>query len=161
MKTLRRKGNGVQQEPQLICDSSGERAGAVMGEQATALTVVVAGTIVLACRHSRISITDDVRDKVYVLIKSVLALYLLDLFLLLGFGIPFPALHEGTPAGIAISLFIILVVIMNLACEYTDIRPALSAGNKERWVLNHILGFGVSLLWLFVEVSGIILKIVP
>ena len=151
----------MQQEPQLICDSSGEREGAVMSEQATALTVVVVGTIVLACRHSRISITDDVRDKVYVLIKSVLALYLLDLFLLLGFGIPFPALHEGTPAGIAISLFIILVVIMNLACEYTDIRPALSAGNKERWVLNHILGFGVSLLWLFVEVSGIILKIVP
>lgn len=132
-----------------------------MGEQATALTVVVAGTIVLVCRHNWITITDGVRDKVYTLIKGILALYLLDLFLLLGFGIPFPALHEGTPAGIAISLFIILVVIMNLACEYTDIRPALSAGNKERWVLNHILGFGVSLLWLFVEVSGIILKIVP
>ena len=151
----------MQQEPQLICDSSGERAGAVMGEQATALTVVVAGTIVLACRHSRISITDDVRDKVYVLIKSVLALYLLDLFLLLGFGIPFPALHESTPAGIAISLFIILVVIMNLACEYSDIRPALSAGNKERWVLDHVLGFGVSLLWFFIEITGIMLKIAP
>ena len=151
----------MQQEPQLICDSSGERAGAVMGEQATALTVVVAGTIVLACRHSRISITDDVRDKVYVLIKSVLALYLLDLFLLLGFGIPCPALHESTPAGIAISLFIILVVIMNLACEYSDIRPALSAGNKERWVLDHVLGFGVSLLWFFIEITGIMLKIAP
>ena len=132
-----------------------------MGEQATALTVVVAGTIVLVCRHNWITITDGVRDKVYTLIKGILALYLLDLFLLLGFGIPFPALHEGTPAGIAISLFIILVVIMNLACEYTEIRPALSAGNKERWVLNHILGFGVSLLWFFVEVTGIILKIVP
>ena len=132
-----------------------------MGEQATALTVVVAGTIVLVCRHNWITITDGVRDKVYTLIKGILALYLLDLFLLLGFGIPFPALHEGTPAGIAISLFIILVVIMNLACEYTEIRPALSAGNKERWVLNHILGFSVSLLWFFVEVTGIILKIVP
>ena len=151
----------MQQEPQLICDSSGEREGAVMSEQATALTVVVVGTIVLACRHSRISITDDVRDKVYVLIKSVLALYLLDLFLVLGFGIPFPALHEGTPAGIAISLFIILVVIMNLACEYSDIRPALSAGNKERWVLDHVLGFGVSLLWFFIEITGIMLKIAP
>ena len=132
-----------------------------MGEQATALTVVVAGTIVLACRHSRISITDDVRDKVYVLIKSVLALYLLDLFLLLGFGIPFPALHESTLAGIAISLFIILVVIMNLACEYSGIRSALNAGNKEQWRMNHILGFGVSLLWFFIEITGIMLKIAP
>lgn len=132
-----------------------------MGEQATALTVVVAGTIVLVCRRNWITITDGVRDKVYTLIKGILTLYLLDIFLLIGFGFPFPCLHEGTPAGIAVSLFILLVVIMNLACEYTDIRPALSAGNKERWVLDHILGFGVSLLWFFVEVSGIILKIVP
>lgn len=151
----------MQQEPQLICDSSGEREGAVMSEQATALTVVVVGTIVLACRHSRISITDGVRDKVYVLIKSVLALYLLDIFMLIVFGFPFPALHESTPAGIAISLFIILVVIMNLACEYSGIRSALNAGNKEQWRMNHILGFGVSMLWFFVEVTGIMLKLTP
>ena len=132
-----------------------------MGEQATALTVVVAGTIVLACRHNWITVTDGVRDKVYTLIKGILALYLLDIFMLIVFGFPFPALHEGTPAGIAISLFIILVVIMNLACEYSDIRPALSAGNKERWVLDHVLGFGVSLLWFFIEITGIMLKIAP
>ena len=132
-----------------------------MAEQAIEITALVVGITVMACRRNWITVTDDVRDKVYTLIKGILALYLLDLFLLLGFGIPFPALHEGTPAGIAISLFIILVVIMNLACEYSDIRPALSAGNKERWVLDHVLGFGVSLLWFFVEVSGIILKIAP
>ncbi len=132
-----------------------------MGEQATALTVVVAGTIVFACRHNWITVTDGVRDKVYTLIKGILALYLLDLILLLGFGIPFPALHEGTPAGIAVSLFILLVVIMNLACEYSAIRSALNAGNIEQWGMYHILGFGVSLLWFFVEVTGIMLKIAP
>ena len=132
-----------------------------MGEQATALTVVVAGTIVLVCRHNWITITDDVREKVYAVIKGILALYLLDLFLLTGFGIPFPALHEGILAGIIVSLFILLVVVMNLACEYSAIRSTLSTGNKEQWMPNHILGFGVSLLWFFVEVSGIILKIAP
>ena len=132
-----------------------------MAEQAIEITALVVGITVMACRRNWITVTDDVRDKVYTLIKGILALYLLDLFLLLGFGIPFPALHEGTPAGIAISLFIILVVIMNLACEYSDIRPALSAGNKERWVLDHVLGFGVSLLWFFIEITGIMLKIVP
>ena len=132
-----------------------------MAEQAIEISALVVGITVMACRRNWITITDDVRDKVYTLIKGILALYLLDLFLLLGFGIPFPALHEGTPAGIAISLFIILVVIMNLACEYSDIRPALSAGNKERWVLDHVLGFGVSLLWFFIEITGIMLKIAP
>ena len=132
-----------------------------MAEQAIEITTLVVGITVMACRRNWITVTDDVRDKVYTLIKGILALYLLDLFLLLGFGIPFSALHEGTPAGIAISLFIILVVIMNLACEYSDIRPALSAGNKERWVLDHVLGFGVSLLWFFIEITGIMLKIAP
>lgn len=132
-----------------------------MVEQAIEITTLVVGITVMACRRNWITVTDDVRDKVYTLIKGILALYLLDLFLLLGFGIPFPALHEGTPTGIAISLFIILVVIMNLACEYSDIRPALSAGNKERWVLDHVLGFGVSLLWFFIEITGIMLKIAP
>lgn len=132
-----------------------------MAEQAIEITALVVGITVMACRRNWIAVTDDVRDKVYTLIKGILALYLLDLFLLLGFGIPFPALHEGTPAGIAISLFVILVVIMNLACEYSDIRPALSAGNKERWVLDHVLGFGVSLLWFFIEITGIMLKIAP
>ena len=113
----------------------------------------------MACRRNWITVTDDVRDKVYTLIKGILALYLLDLFLLLGFDIPFPALHEGTPAGIAISLFIILVVIMNLSCEYSGIRSALNAGNKEQLRMNHVLGFGVSMLWFFVEVTGIMLKL--
>ena len=132
-----------------------------MAEQAIEITTLVVGITVMACRRNWITVTDDVRDKVYTLIKGILALYLLDLFILRGFGIPFSALHEGTPAGIAISLFIILVVIMNLACEYSDIRPALSAGNKERWVLDHVLGYGVSLLWFFIEITGIMLKIAP
>ena len=130
-----------------------------MGEQATALTVVVAGTIVLVCRHNWITITDDVREKVYAVIKGILALYLLDLFLMTGFGIPFPALHEGTLAGIIVSLFILLVVVMNLACEYSGIRSAVNAGKKEQCGMNHILGFGVSLFWFIVEVTGIMLKL--
>lgn len=130
-----------------------------MVEQAIEISTLVVGITVMACRRNWITVTDDVRDKVYTLIKGILALYLLDLFLLLGFDIPFPALHEGTPAGIAISLFIILVVIMNLSCEYSGIRSALNAGNKEQLRMNHVLGFGVSMLWFFVEVTGIMLKL--
>ena len=84
-----------------------------------------------------------------------------DIFMLIVFGFPFPALHESTPAGIAVSLFILLVVIMNLACEYSGIRSALNTGNNEQWRMNHILGFGVSMLWFFVEVTGIMLKLAP
>ena len=132
-----------------------------MAEQAIEITTLVVGITVMACSRNWITITDGIREKVYILLKGVLALYLSDLFMLLIFDIPFPALHERTPAGIAMSIFIILIVVLNLACEYSGIRLVASAGNNEQWGLDHIIGFGVSLLWFFVEISGIMLKIAP
>lgn len=130
-----------------------------MAEQAVAVAVVVIGMIVLACKHSWFTITDAVRDKAYLLTKGVLTVYLLDLILLAGFGIPLPGIHDCTPAGIAVSAFIILIVIFNMACEYTGIRLEADAGNVEQLRLDHVLGFGVSVLWFFVEITGIMLKI--
>ena len=132
-----------------------------MAEQALEITTLVVGITVMACRRNWITITDGIRDKVYILIKGVLALYLTDLFMLMIFDIPFPALHERSPAGIAMSIFIIMIVVMNLACEYSGIRFVASAGNNEQRGFDYILGFGVSLLWFFIEVTGIMLKIAP
>lgn len=130
-----------------------------MAEQAIEITTLVVGVTVMACRRNWITISDGMRDKVFILLKGVLALYLTDLFMLLIFDIPFPALHERTPAGIATSIIIILIVVLNLACEYSGIRSAASTGNNEQRGL--ILGFGLSLLWFFVEITGIMLKIAP
>ena len=132
-----------------------------MSEQTIEITALVVGITVMACRRNWIAVTNDIRDKVYILLKGVLALYLLDLFLLLVFDIPFPALHESSPVGIAMSSIIIMIVLLNLACEYSGIRSAASDGNNEQQGLDHILGFGVSLLWFFVEITGIMLKIAP
>ena len=132
-----------------------------MAEQAIEITALVVGITVMACRRNWITITDGIRDKAYILLKGVLALYLTDLFMLMIFDIPFSVLHERSPAGIAMSIFIILLVVLNLACEYSSIRTAASAENNEQRGFDYILGFGVSLLWLFVEITGIMLKIAP
>ena len=132
-----------------------------MVEQVIEITALVVGITVLACKRKWITITDGIRDTVYILLKGILSLYLIDLFLLMFFDIPFPALHESSPAGIAMSIFIILIVVLNLACEYSGIRSAASDGNNEQRGFDYILGFGVSLLWFFVEVTGIMLKIAP
>ena len=132
-----------------------------MAEQAIEITTLVVGITVMACRRNWIIITDGMRDKVFILLKGVLALYLTDIFMLLIFDIPFPSLHERTPAGIAVSIIIILIAVLNLACEYSGIRLVASAGNNEQWGFDYILGFGVSLLWFFVEITGIMLKIDP
>ena len=132
-----------------------------MAEQAIEITTLVVRITVMAYRRNWITITDDIRDKVYILLKGVLALYLTDVFLMMVFDIPFPALHERTPAGIAMSIVIILIVVLNLACEYSGIRSVRSFGNNAQRGFDYILGFGVSLLWFFVEITGIMLKIAP
>lgn len=70
-----------------------------------------------------------------------------------------PALHEESLAGIVISLFIIFIVVLNLVCEYSGISLVISTENNEQRGLDYVLGFGVSLLWFFVEITGIMLKI--
>jgi uncharacterized YccA/Bax inhibitor family protein len=132
-----------------------------MAEQSIEITTLVVGIVVMACRCKWITLMDGIRDKVFILLKGVLALYLIDIFLLMVFDIPFPALHESSPAGIAVSIFIILIVVLNLACEYSGIRLTAIAGNNEQRGLDYILGFGVTLLWFFVEITGIMLKIAP
>lgn len=132
-----------------------------MSEQAIEITALVVGITVMACRRNWIAVTDDIRDKVYILLKIVLALYLIDLFLLMVFDIPFPALHESSAAGIAMSIMMMMIVLLNLACEYSGIRSAASDENNEKRGFDYILGFGVSLLWFFVEITGIMLKIAP
>lgn len=107
------------------------------------------------------TITAVVRDKAYLLTKGVLTVYLLDLFLLIGFGIPLPGIYDCTPAGVAVNAFIILIVIFNMACEYTGIWLGADTENIDQWVLDYVLGFGVSVLWFFVEITGIMLKISP
>ena len=140
----------MKRNPQYFWDVGGEREGGVMGGQATAMTGCGGGVVVFGLGRSLVGYW--MRDGVSVVFCDGGGLMLV-LFFWVGF---LSGVHE-TPAGIAVSLFILLVVIMNLACEYSGIRSALNAGNNEQWRMNHILGFGVSMLWLFVEVTGIML----
>ena len=132
-----------------------------MAEQAIEITTLVVGITVMACRRNWITITDGIRDKVYILLKGVLALYLTDLFMLMIFDIPFPELHERSPVGIAMSIFIFLIVVLNLACEYSGTQSAANSGSNEQLSFDYIIGFGVSLLWFFVEITGIMSKVAP
>ncbi len=128
-------------------------------EHAVGFTVLMAGLIVIACNRKWITVSFEVQDKVYLLTKSILLLYLTDIFLLMGFSVPFPMLHECSPAGIVVSAFIILVVIMNLVCDYTGFELKPDDENDQNNNIQYVFGFCVSVLWLFIEITGLLLKV--
>ncbi len=128
-----------------------------MFDAAVALTVLTSGIVVKICKKKRIAVSERIRDNSYLLLKGVLLLYLADFVLLRWFSIPITVLHEGTAAGIICSFMVMLVVLINLAVFYTDFRD----NRTGRFFDVTMSGFGVTLLWLFIEIVNLMLKINP
>ena len=130
-------------------------------EQTVAITIVIVGILILACNHSWITVTNEVRDKTYLLTKGILLLYLTDLFLLLGFNIPISLLHDCSPAGIVVNILTILIIIMNLACDYAGVQLEINIESGENYRIHYLFGFSVSVLWLYIEITGVLFRISP
>ena len=86
-------------------------------------------------------------------------LYLVDLLLLIGFGIPVSVLHEGSVAGTVFSIIVICIVVLNLARDYTNLQQKKEENQNGKKDLYYVFAFSVSVFWLFVEITGLMLKI--
>ena len=132
-----------------------------MWTETLVLTVLVTGIAAKLCIGNRNIVTTAFRDRVYHFTNSVLAVYMMDVFLLRVFNMPLPLLHEATCAGAFVSILIIIVAILNLMCAI-DSRP--SGGDddevREQDIFN-IFGIGVCIFWIMAEIMGLLEKLHP
>ncbi len=126
---------------------------------AVAVTALIAGLVVQSYRRDWFFITDKADDVTFQLTRWILLLYLADFLLLIGFSIPISVLHEGSLAGMAFSIFIISVVVLNLARDYSNLKQVQNNKKFKEDRFHYTIAFGVSLFWLFIEITGLLLKI--
>ena len=131
---------------------------------ALAMTALIAGLVIKSYRRDWLFITDRADNVVFQLTRGVLLLYLADLLLLIFFSVPISVLHEGTVTGILFSIIIIFIVMMNLARDYSNFKCSglkQEQCNKkyEEDNFHYSFAFGVSLFWLFIEITGLMLKL--
>ena len=126
---------------------------------ALAVAALIAGLVIKTYRRNWLFITDKASTVIFRLTGGILLLYLVDLLLLIGFGIPVSIIHEGSVAGTVFSIIVICIVVLNLARDYTNLQQVKEEKQNGRGDLYYVFAFSVSAFWLFVELTGLMLKI--
>jgi uncharacterized YccA/Bax inhibitor family protein len=122
---------------------------------------VTAGTLfclLLAYRSGLIRATENFKLGVTAATGAIAMLYVVS-FVLRFFGIQMPLLHDSTPMGIGLSLFIVVIAALNLVLDFDFIEQGAEAGLPR--YMEWYAGFGlmVTLVWLYLEILRLLVKL--
>jgi uncharacterized YccA/Bax inhibitor family protein len=119
--------------------------------QAVVLTFGVLFTMLAAYRLGIIRATEKFRMGVVAATGGIMLFYLVAI--LLGFfGVNIPHLHEATPLGIGISVFIIIIAALNLVLDFDLIENGAKQGAPKYMEWFCAFGLIVTLVWLYIEI---------
>ena len=119
--------------------------------QAAVLTFGVLFTMLAAYRLGVIRATEKFRMGVVAATGGIMIFYLIAI--ILGFfGVNIPHLHEATPLGIGISVFIIIIAALNLVLDFDLIENGAKQGAPKYMEWFCAFGLIVTLVWLYIEI---------
>jgi uncharacterized YccA/Bax inhibitor family protein len=119
--------------------------------QAVVLTFGVLFTMLAAYRSGIIRATEKFRMGVVAATGGIMLFYLVAI--ILGFfGVNIPHLHEATPLGIGISVFIIIIAALNLVLDFDLIENGAKQGAPKYMEWFCAFGLIVTLVWLYIEI---------
>jgi uncharacterized YccA/Bax inhibitor family protein len=68
------------------------------------------------------------------------------------FGVNMPFMHDSSPLGIGISLFIVVIAALNLIMDFDMIENGAAAGAPKYMEWYGAFGLVVTLVWLYLEI---------
>lgn len=126
--------------------------------QAVALTAGTLLCLLLAYRTGLIRATENFKLGVTAATGAIALLYIVSIGMRM-FGMQMPLLHESTPLGIGLSLFIVVIAALNLVMDFDFIERGAEAGLPR--YMEWYAGFGllVTLVWLYLEILRLLVKL--
>jgi uncharacterized YccA/Bax inhibitor family protein len=126
--------------------------------QAAALTAGTLLCLLAAYRTGLIRATENFKLGVTAATGAIALLYLSS-FVLRLFGIQMPLLHDSSPLGIGLSLFIVVIAALNLVLDFDFIEQGAEQGLPR--YMEWYAGFGllVTLVWLYLEILRLLAKL--
>jgi uncharacterized YccA/Bax inhibitor family protein len=127
--------------------------------QAVLLTLGVAVAI-FALYYFRILKATPIFTKVIIFATAGIAIfYLLNMVLRMfgGSGVPF--LHDSSPMGIGISLFIVAIAALNLVLDFDRIEKGAQNGAPKYMEWYGAFGLTLTIVWLYLEVLKLLMKL--
>lgn len=125
--------------------------------QAVGLTFGTLFAMLLAYKTGVIRATEKFKIGVVAATGGIMLLYLVDIVLHF-FSRPVSFIHEGTPIGIAFSLFVVIIAALNLVLDFDLIETGVNNGAPKYMEWYGAFGLMVTLIWLYLEILRLLGK---
>lgn len=126
--------------------------------QAALLTMGIFIALLLAYKTRLIKATENFKLGVFAATAGIALVYLLS-WVLGMFGVTVPYLHDSTPLGIGISVFIVIIAALNLVLDFDFIENGARQGAPKYMEWYGAFGLLVTLVWLYLEIIRLLAKI--
>ena len=120
--------------------------------QALIITFGIAVMVIFVNSYELFKINPIFRKVVFLATAGITFLYLVDLVLIIGFGMDITFIHDSGWKGILFSIFAIILATSNLTIDYVEIRSLTEKGLPEYYEWYFAYGFMLSLIWMYLEV---------
>ena len=126
--------------------------------QAVAGTFAALLSMLILYRLNIIRATDKFRSVIFISTASIAAVYLVDI---IGsfFGFHVPLINSASPAGIAISLVIVVIAALNLILDFEFIEKGEQMMLPKDYEWFGAFGLMVTLVWLYIEILKLLSKL--
>ena len=126
--------------------------------QAFLITGMIFGGMLMVYRTGIINVNENFRIALYSAVFAIMMVYLLT-FILGIFGIGIPYIHGSGPIGIGFSLLVIGLGALMLASDFDYIETGVENGAPKNLEWRAVFGLLVTLIWIYVEVLRLLMKI--
>lgn len=125
---------------------------------AVLLTMGVAAAMYILYQTGVIKATGTFK-KVVLLATFGIGIFYLIAIVMRMFGIEMPYLHDSSPIGIGISLFIVVIAALNLILDFDMIEQGAASGAPKYFEWFGAFGLLVTIVWLYLEILRLLSKL--
>ena len=126
--------------------------------QAVAGTFAALFSMLILYKLNVIRATDKFRSVIFISTVSIAVVYLVDI---IGsfFGLHVPVINSVSPAGIAVSLFIVVIAALNLILDFDYVEKGEQMMLPKDYEWYGAFGLMITLVWLYMEILRLLAKI--
>ena len=126
--------------------------------QAVAGTFAALFAMLILYKLNMIRATDKFRSVIFISTLSIAGVYLIDI---IGsfFGLHVPLINSVSPAGIAVSLIIVVIAALNLILDFDFIERGEQMMLPKDYEWYGAFGLMITLVWLYLEILRLLSKV--
>jgi uncharacterized YccA/Bax inhibitor family protein len=127
--------------------------------QAIGGTILCFGGVLIAYKTGRLRATPLFKKVIISAMLGIMALYLVNIAVVMFSDGQLPVINDSTPLGILFSVVVVTVAALSFVLDFDMIEEAERQGVPERFAWKAAFGLVVGLVWLYLELLRLLAKL--